>query len=374
MNNVTENGLLFNLRTGELHLSLKGGKQPFEECCGAAARANPKRGFVFVSKVLGRYTAIKPSSLRRTQEQLAAQIPPSLEGPILVIGLAEAAVGLSHGIHEIYSQSTQREDVLYSHTTRYLIEGLESVSFDEEHSHAPKHYLYWPQEPSVREIVSRVRTLIVIDDESTTRKTFFNIVDELENQLPELKTAVHLVIHDWAEPSNAKKNNNLKFDFHSLTSGQWRFEPAKATHRNYHPTKNAVGNGLDKTAYLNLSFGRTALHTLPACNPEIKPIAKGKILVLGTGEFQYLPFRWAEKLEAEGHDVSFQSTTRSPLLAGVGIESILEFEDGYGDGISNYLYNTHPEQFDQVFLCCESKSHVLPPQLLDYPNLEPVYF
>ena len=169
MNNVTENGLLFSLRTGELHLSLKGGKQPFEEFCGAAARANPKRGFVFVSKVLGRYTAIKPSSLRRTQEQLAAQIPPSLEGPILVVGLAEAAIGLSQGIHEIYSQSTQREDVLYSHTTRYLIEGLESVSFDEEHSHAPKHYLYWPQEPSVREIVSHVRTLIVIDDESTTR-------------------------------------------------------------------------------------------------------------------------------------------------------------------------------------------------------------
>ena len=116
------------------------------------------------------------------------------------------------------------------------------------------------------------------------------------------------MIHDWAEPSNSQKNNNLKFDFHSLTSGQWRFEPAKANHRNYHPAKNAVGNGLDKTEYLNLSFGRTALHILPARNPEIKPISKGKILVLGTGEFQYLPFRWAEKLEAEGHDVSFQST------------------------------------------------------------------
>ena len=373
MSHLTENGLQFSLRTGELHLSLNQEHQPFEEFCGAAARANPKRGFVFVSKVLGRYTAIKPSSLRRTQEQLAAKIPPSLEGPILVVGLAEAAVGLSQGIHEVFSHSTQRKDVLYSHTTRYLVEGIESVSFDEEHSHAPKHYLYWPQEPAIRKMVKRVRTLIVIDDESTTRKTFFNIVSELDKQLPELNMAVHLVIHDWAESSPPPINNYLRFDFHSLTSGQWRFEPTKENKRSQLPG-NAIGNGQDKSDYLNLALGRTPLQTLPVYNPEAMPIPKGKTLVLGTGEFQYLPFRWAEKLEAEGHNVCFQSTTRSPLLAGVGIESILEFEDGYGDGIPNYLYNTHPDQYDQVFLCCESKSHVLPPQLLTYPNLEPVYF
>ncbi len=64
MNNLTENGLPFSLCTGELHLSLKKKGAGEAEFCGAAARANPKRRFVFVSKVLGRYTTLKRNKSR----------------------------------------------------------------------------------------------------------------------------------------------------------------------------------------------------------------------------------------------------------------------------------------------------------------------
>ena len=63
-----------------------------------AERRNPKRAFLFVSKVLGRHIPVSPSVMRQVYRQLAEQIPEGMAGPVLVIGMAETAVGLGAGV------------------------------------------------------------------------------------------------------------------------------------------------------------------------------------------------------------------------------------------------------------------------------------
>lgn len=50
-------------------------------------------------------------------ESLAAEIPPDLPGPVLVIGMAETAVGLGAGVHRAFS--TTRSDSVYLISTRH---------------------------------------------------------------------------------------------------------------------------------------------------------------------------------------------------------------------------------------------------------------
>jgi hypothetical protein len=377
-NPLVESHRQYRLPTGDLHLTLHRETEPFDSICGVAARANPKRGFLFVSRLLGRYTPIQPSSLRNIQQQLALSIPHDIPGPVLVVGMAEAAVGLAQGIHDEFTSATHRKDVLFSHTTRYVVQGHRTLSFQEEHSHAPQHFFYWPRKTEDAELINRARTLVVVDDECTTKKTFFNFVQAIRPHLPHLNQARLMVIHDWAAGITVRSGINLDCDFHAVTVGQWRFSPQTFRQNALQLPPNAKGNGSDKTGILKLDFGRVAtqkkLYELPPHLPPIKASKNERVLVLGTGEFQYLPFCWAETLEADGVDVQFQSTTRSPLLLGGEIQAALKFEDSYGEGIPYYLYNSKLEDFDRVFFCCESTHLLIPEELASLPNLTPVYF
>ena len=246
----------YRLPTGDLHLTLHRETEPFDSICGVAARDNPKRGFLFVSRLLGRYTPIQPSSLRNIQLQLALSIPHDIPGPVLVVGMAEAAVGLAQGIHDEFTSANQRKDVLFSHTTRYVVQGHRTLSFQEEHSHAPQHFFYWPWKTEDAELINRARTLLVVDDECTTKKTFFNFVQAIRPHLPYLNQARLMVIHDWAAGITVRSGINLDCDFHAITVGQWRFSPQIFRQNALQLPPNAKGNGSDKTGILKLDFGR----------------------------------------------------------------------------------------------------------------------
>jgi membrane protease subunit (stomatin/prohibitin family) len=72
-----------------------------DDLLGFAERINPKRAFLFVSKVLGRHIPVSPDKMRQAFTQLATLIPDDLPEPIVVIGMAETAVGLSAGVHQV---------------------------------------------------------------------------------------------------------------------------------------------------------------------------------------------------------------------------------------------------------------------------------
>ncbi|MET9434381.1 phosphoribosyltransferase domain-containing protein [Streptomyces sp. NPDC006551] len=88
---------------------------------------------------------------------------------------------------------------------------------------------------------------------------------------------------------------------------------------------------------------------------------KGRVLVLGFEELMYAPLRLAVELERAGHDVSYSTTTRSPVLAvddpGYAIRTRLVFpaHDAPADGPGErYAYNVAGAGFDAVVAVVDS--------------------
>lgn len=77
-----------------------------------------------------------------------------------------------------------------------------------------------------------------------------------------------------------------------------------------------------------------------------------KTLVLGTGEFMYIPMRIAALL---GEGVQFHSTTRSPIYAHPNsyIYNQYTFESPDHSGVQNYAYNIPIQHYDEVFIIAE---------------------
>ena len=86
---------------GRLELEIARADLPPEALFDFAERQNPRRVFLFVSKVLGRHIPVAPSVMRDVQQRLADGItlPPDMQ--TLFVGMAETAVGLGAGVAEV---------------------------------------------------------------------------------------------------------------------------------------------------------------------------------------------------------------------------------------------------------------------------------
>ena len=65
------------LPTGHLEVRLTQGEAELDTLLGFAARANAKRGFLFLSKVLGKHWPVKPSVMQSVHARMAANVPSS---------------------------------------------------------------------------------------------------------------------------------------------------------------------------------------------------------------------------------------------------------------------------------------------------------
>jgi hypothetical protein len=291
-------------------------------------------------------------------------------GPAVVVGMAETAVGLGQGIYEQLLARTGRDDLLFLHTTRYRLERPVALHFEESHSHATEHLLYEPAEPGDARLFREAQALVLVDDEISTGRTLVNLARAYRRLNGALRS-VHLVsITEWLgarRRAEVADSVGLPTSFHSLHRGSFAFEADPDFDPG--PIPDVVGRGDRKDAYLRGNFGRLGLRARleldwsgPAAALGLRP--GGRLLVLGTGEFMHAPFRWARHLEEVGYDVHFQSTTRSPLLPGEDLASVVENVDNYHDGIPNYLYNVADRHYDHIVLCYETwplpEAHRLP--------------
>lgn len=110
------------LSCGTLKVTPTGGTIALDELFDVAERRNPKRAFLFVSKVLGRHIPVKPSVMRAVYQQLAALFPACDQGPVLFIGMAETAVGFGAGVFDEVRGSVS--DPVYLTSTRHPVEGV----------------------------------------------------------------------------------------------------------------------------------------------------------------------------------------------------------------------------------------------------------
>lgn len=366
------------LAGGELRVAVDRSDLPLDALCGFASRRNPKRPFLFVSRVLGRHLPVRPRTMRMVHRMLAARLPAGLPGPAVVVGMAETAVALGHGVHDAWRVMSKRDDLLFIHSTRYRLASHRLLStFEESHSHATGHLIHQPSVAADAELFSACRTLVLVDDEASTGSTFVALAEACRSHMPGLSRVVCVTITDWmgeGRRGEIRSAMPARTDFVSLLEGSYSFRPSDAP-----PPRmpDVTGDGGAKDALVPVNWGRTGLRAPRPLPEHVKAIGAKpgeRILVLGTGEFVYPPFQLARRLSAMGADAMVQATTRSPILEGNDVHGVLEFPDAYRDGIPNFLYSVRPGQYDRVLVCYETPPETAQGDLIAALGAEPVFF
>ncbi|MGE6795133.1 phosphoribosyltransferase domain-containing protein [Psychrobacter okhotskensis] len=358
-----------------------------EDLLGFAQRINPKRAFLFVSKVLGRHIPVAPNTMRHAFTDLASLVPSDLPEPILVIGMAETAVGLSAGVHQ--ALQTRYPNALLLNSTRHAQHNDDNsetllTTFSEDHSHASQHLIYQSADKAIQAQLLASKTLIMVDDEASTGNTCVNVVTALRNAGLDQLEQVHLTtLVDWSLNQNQAQADvddnisarlpNIDFHRHHLLSGAWQWadvpNPEPITMPSVDTTEagsQALGDTgnwgrfptLDSTDgfdnyLMRFQAAFTNFNEQAKFNEVQLP---ERILVLGSNEFVWLPFLLAEWLEAKTQNatVNFSALTRSPIALGGAITTMLSFSDNYGLGMTNFAYNVEPSDWDLIVLCVET--------------------
>ncbi|MFI3185462.1 MAG: phosphoribosyltransferase domain-containing protein, partial [Methylococcaceae bacterium] len=153
--------LSIKLDTGTLLLDLEPGTIPLNRLLGFAARVSSKRKFLLVSKVLGKHYPVSPKVMSWSYRTLARAVLKCGVGAGSVwIGMAETATGLGYGVFEA-ACNEGAEQALFIQTTRYHLDGLARLEFEEAHSHATDFFLYYPEQMKHRERFLTAKTLVL---------------------------------------------------------------------------------------------------------------------------------------------------------------------------------------------------------------------
>lgn len=338
----------------------------WQDLLGFAERINPKRAFLFVSKVLGRHIPVSPHIMRHAFTDLAKLVPGDLPEPVLVIGMAETAVGLGAGVHQVLQQ--RYPEAIYVTTTRHPVHGAPLLArFLEEHSHAQDQLLYGSPDAELQQQILNSKSIVLVDDEASTGKTFVNLIHALQQAgLNQISHVVTATLADWSSGIHIA---DLNCQSVALMTGKWQWRDAENPIQINMPKVDTVAFGafatLAEPTWGRLPIQDSGAHIRLAVQPD------ERILVLGSGEYVWSSFLLAEYLQQQGADVRFSAITRSPIAVGHAIQSALAFSDNYGLGIQNFVYNINPQDYDRVLITVETATHSVAKSLLEaLPNAE----
>lgn len=354
---------------GTLQLHVERSELPAHELFLLAARNNPRRAFLFVSRVLAKHLPVAPAVVQDCHERIARRIPAHIgaqPGPVLFIGMAETATGLGQGVFEAWQRQHPGTPALYLHTSRYRAVGAQALAFEESHSHAPQVFLHVPTDPLLHAQFVGARALVLVDDEISTGNTFVHLAHTCFGQAPGIER-VHLAsITDFSGAARVGLEARMgrPLTTGALLDGAWTFTPhtsAEGAVSEAPPAPPAQAALGQEPLFHDSGFGRLGRSGPVRLAPKaLAAVAAGitagqRVLVLGTGEFMHPAFVLGRALETlTGASVRLQSTTRSPILPWGPITHTECFDDPYGEGIANYLYNFTRSDYDQVLLCHEA--------------------
>lgn len=331
-------------------------------------RINPRRSFVFVSRVLGRHVPVTPRVARQAFSALANKIPAELNGPILITSMAETAVGLGAGVHDAYLRRTHRKDVLNVSSTRTTRRQQIFGRFSEDHSHASGHTLYLPALENDQLLLKSARTLIMVDDETSSGNTFRSLGTTLNmSGLDRFERIITLTLTDWSSdpitvPSTLASTGQLEAERYSLLAGSYYWtadpdakpmklpDPDIPSSLGCRPVYRAGDARIGNSSHTHIEIPDELLQFVEHLDTDRLPL-----LILGTGEHVWEPFLLAEALEQTGLNVKFSATTRSPILTHHAISSAYSFSDHEGLGITNYLYNVNPQDYSGIIICIDTR-------------------
>ncbi len=342
------------LETGTLSIQVREAAFPLDELCGFAARNNRKRGFLFLSKVLGKHWPAQPSRMRRVHElsgrrnSIWAPVPGSsspwrrprpgsARASSRPCWIGGPAARRSSSLHPLSGR-------------RATLPGVPGTPLSRPRSVS----LRTAFEPGHQALFNTARELIVVDDEISTGTTLCNLVAAYRTRNPRLERVHFVAITDFQRsrtvPSASPSGWGLPVAVHRGTARGLLIPAGGSAERasRRRPRSAPTTRGPGQIAEDLGRFGIDGRILDPAS--DIDRLGDGlapgaRVLVLGTGEFMHLAFRIGLLLEARGFDVAVQSTTRSPILVGADVGRRLIFADNYGEGIRNYLYNVDPGDF-----------------------------
>ncbi|AUS25215.1 phosphoribosyltransferase [Paenibacillus polymyxa] len=342
---------------------------------------------------------VKEAYRKLMDECLAFSFPE----PIKFVGFAETATALGHSMYRLFDGGAT-----YIHTTREDIPGLRPIiRFEEEHSHAVDHRCYALNEDAF----AGDGPIVLVDDEITTGKTTLNIIRDIQEHFPRKQYVIASLL-DWRTDSDERAFADLEAELDiritplSLLKGKIEIQGTPILdHAEYAGQTGNVEHAATSTAEVNKDLsgtidrcfeedasaferishtsistdgyantapylkytGRFGLQSAdnPALDAEIAYTAERlnqlrsgqRTLVMGTGEFMYIPMRIAAEL---GPNVYYQSTTRSPVYPhreeGYGVASGVTYPSPEDSTVRNFIYNVEPGQYDEIFVLLERES------------------
>lgn len=300
-----------------------------------------------------------------------------------IIGFAETATALGHGFFEKLGG-----DISYIHTTREHLVDIEPViCFEEEHSHATSHRVYADESIFLREC-----EIVLVDDEMTTGKTNCNIIRQLHEKYPHLTTFTLVSILDFRTQQYVDMVNEvaaeLNINIHcvSIYTGEFQIEETGGLFDDIQQEVIVSEEEIELDSTEKLLPNSLVAHKSYSCENIIKQAnyyeysgrfkltsddqqkiaadvsrvaedlhkkrSSGSCLVIGTGEFMYIPMSIANEM---GEDIRFHATTRSPIYANEQslIYNKLTFESAELPGVTNFLYNIPKDTYSDIFVIYE---------------------
>lgn len=381
-----------------------------------AERDNPLRRHLLVSSVLAKHIPVRPIVARRAGEALAGEVSLELarlgaaDAPIVVVGMAETATGLSERVAAALSASWS------THSTRF-VDARESawIGFEEAHSHGKEHMLL---QGAIDEEHRHGAALVLVDDEMTTGRTLLHLVAELSEHC----TFKAIVFASLIDARSAHTRSRLRDDVHpgvpcsavalerldadelareveTFLGASAKLEGpgspesrlgAEATDGALATTLELVQIGSRGPARRRSAAGRSRVDraAVLADLGEIARIAStrlverglgptDKILVLGAEEFQYEAQLLADALDCAGAfgGIWTSATTRSPgvvrNVAGYGLRDAVMYTvdpTEPADTGRRFAYNVggvtvgegaDREAFDAILVCADATTSAL---------------
>jgi adenine/guanine phosphoribosyltransferase-like PRPP-binding protein len=298
-----------------------------------ALRRNPRRAHLLVSSLLGKHIPVAARDVLGAADALGALVAAVLTQRPMVVGFAETATALGHGVAR--ALSARGLITTYAHTTRRVLPaGLAALRFDEEHSHAVGQLLA-VADPAL--IEGPQTPVVLVDDELSTGRTAVNAIRVLQQRWPRRSYVLASLLDvrsteqrlwtaaqvrdlgaDLVDVSLFQGEVQLPTDLLVRAADLVSSRPAPPAVRRRPPaalreweltlpssTPLTGAHGWDVGA----EAGLQAAVELAAAT--LRPLLEGARLCLGDEEFMYT----AQLLAAElGGDVATSATTRSPVL------------------------------------------------------------
>lgn len=352
---------------------------------------NQKRNYLVVNRLQGKHIPVKPREALAMFQALADQVQGQYQAEtLLVIGFAETATAIGAAVAAALNTD-------YIQTTREVLPNAEYLYFSEEHSHATEQKLVKEDIDCAMKTIDRI---LFVEDEVTTGKTIRNIIDILRKQYSKkIQFSIASVLNGMNQDAlNICKQYGIDLFWLVKTNHAAYAEKAESFQGDGTYINCKRNNVKDNSQEKNIILEHKSVFDKKSIEQQIKDrvseiisikvnrqmdtrrivhcaayqqfcaalyqniISQAdfgsayKILVLGTEEYMYPALYTACQLEAQGKEVRFHATTRSPIAVSTEQEYPLhvryELTSFYNNTRTTYVYDL--QKYDTVVIMTDA--------------------